>query len=39
LDFVEQPHIFNRDSGLVGEGRDQLNLPFGEGSHTGAVHD
>src|SRR6516164_9336305 len=37
LDFVEETNILNRDSGLVGEGRSQLNLPFGEGSHTGAA--
>src|SRR5215470_7722855 len=30
LDFVKQPHILDRDRGLVGEGRDQLNLPIGE---------
>ena len=27
LDFVEQPHVLDRDRGLVGEGLDQLDLP------------
>ena len=26
LDFVEQPHVLDRDHGLVGERRDQLDL-------------
>src|SRR5262249_48120349 len=26
LDFVEEPHVLNRDCGLVGERRDQLDL-------------
>ena len=30
LDFVEQPHVLDRDHRLVGEGRDQLDLLVGE---------
>ena len=30
LDFVEQPHILDRDHRLVGEGLDQLDLFLGE---------
>ena len=27
LDFVEQPHVLDRDRRLVGEGGDKLDLP------------
>ena len=30
LDFVEQPHVLNRDHRLVGEGFDQLDLLVGK---------
>src|SRR6516225_972524 len=30
LDFVEQPHVLDGDRGLIGEGRDQLDLLVGE---------
>src|SRR5262249_8198357 len=30
LDFIEQPHVLDRDHSLVGEGRDQFNLLIGE---------
>ena len=30
LDFVEQPHVFDRDHRLVGEGLDQLDLLAGK---------
>ena len=33
LDFVEQADILNGDCGLVGECRDQLDLPVGEWPH------
>ena len=36
LDFVEQPHVLDRDHRLVGEGRDQLDLLVGERPHLGA---
>ena len=36
LDFVEQPHVLDRDHRLVGEGRDQLDLLVGERPHVGA---
>ena len=28
--FLKQPHVFNRDDGLVGEGFDKGNLSLGE---------
>ena len=34
LDFVEQPHVLDRDHGLVGEGLDQLDLLLGEHPHV-----
>ena len=34
LDFVEQPHVLDRDHRLVGEGRDQLDLLVGERPHA-----
>ena len=34
LDFVEQPHVLDRDHRLVGEGRDQLDLLVGERPHV-----
>src|SRR5262249_48907857 len=36
LDFVEQPHVFDRDRRLVGKSRYQLDLLFGEWPHLGA---
>ena len=36
LDFVEQPHVLDRDHRLVGEGGDQLDLLVGERPHLGA---
>ena len=33
LDFVEQPHVLDRDHRLVGEGRHQLDLLLGERPH------
>src|SRR5207248_11510491 len=32
-EFVQQPRILNRDDGLVGKCRHQLDLLFGEGIH------
>src|SRR5215471_2955387 len=39
LDFLEQPHVLNRDHALVGEGRGKLDLPIGEPSHRAAYQD
>ena len=39
LDFVEQPHILNRDHRLVGEGLHQLDLLVGEWSHFLPIND
>jgi hypothetical protein len=36
LDLLEQPHILDRDHGLVGEGRDELDLLLREGAHVRA---
>src|SRR5262249_44075040 len=33
LDFIEQTHVLDRDSGLVGKGHHQLNLPVCECPH------
>ena len=33
MDFVEQPHVLDRDHRLVGEGGDQLDLLVGERFH------
>ena len=33
LHLVEQPHVLDRDDGLVGEGRDELDLLVGERLH------
>ena len=33
LDFLEQPHVLDRDRRLVGEGRNQLDLLVGEWPH------
>jgi hypothetical protein len=33
LHFIEQPHVLDRDHGLVGKGGDQLDLLGGERSH------
>ena len=38
LDFVEQPHVLDRDHRLVGKGRDQLDLLVGERLHRAAHH-
>src|SRR5262249_47611653 len=35
LDFVEQPHVLDRDGRLVSKRTDQLDLLFGEGSRFG----
>ena len=37
LHLVEQPHVFDRDDGLVGEGRDQLDLALRERNRRGAA--
>ena len=36
LHRLEQPHVLDRDHRLVGEGRDQLDLPVGERPHRRA---
>ena len=36
LHLVEQPHVLDGDHGLVGECRDELDLPFGERLHVRA---
>src|SRR6516165_7751705 len=33
LNLIEQPHVLDRDSGLVGKGHHQFNLPVGEWPH------
>ena len=33
LDFVEQPHVLDRDHRLVGEGGQEFDLPIGKGAH------
>ena len=33
LNFVEQPHVLDRDHRLIGENGDQLDLPLGEWAH------
>ena len=38
LHLVEQPHVLDRDHGLVGEGLHQLDLLVGERPHLGATH-
>ena len=38
LEFLEQPHVLDRDHRLVGEGRDQLDLLVGEGPDLGPPH-
>src|SRR5689334_14029619 len=38
LDFIEQPHVFDGDHGLVGECRGQFDLSFSKGSHTGPAY-
>src|SRR5712692_7376564 len=30
LQFLEQPHVLDRDNGLVGKGLEHGNLPFGK---------
>jgi hypothetical protein len=37
LHLVEQPHVFDRDHRLVGEGLDQLDLLLGERLHASAL--
>ena len=39
LHLVEQAHVLDRDHGLVGEGRHELDLPVGEGPHIERVRD
>src|SRR6516164_8658971 len=39
LNFVEETYILNRDSGLVGECRDQFDLLVGEWLHFRACQD
>ena len=34
LDLVEHPHVLDRDRGLVGEGRTELDLLVGEAAAT-----
>jgi hypothetical protein len=36
LHLVEQPHVLNRDHGLVGERRSELDLLVGEGPYDAA---
>ncbi len=36
LDFIEQPHVLDRDRRLVSKRTDQFDLLFGERSHLGA---
>src|SRR5262245_66577842 len=33
LQLLEQPHVLDRDDGLVGEGLEKLHLSVAEGSH------
>ena len=35
LQLFEQPHVLDRDHGLVGEGRYEFDLTVGEGLHRG----
>ena len=37
LEFLEQPHVFDGDHRLVGEGFEQLDLRRGEGTHLDAT--
>src|SRR3974377_1744900 len=37
LDFFKQPHVFNCDHGLVGEGGYQLDFLVGKGPHPGST--
>ena len=37
LEFLEQPHVLDRDHRLVGEGFKQLDLRRGEGTHLDAT--
>ena len=37
LEFLEQPHVLDRDHGLIGEGFEQLDLRRSEGTHLGAT--
>ena len=36
-ELLEQPHIFDGDQRLVGEGFKKLDLRWGEGAHLGAT--
>ena len=36
-EFLEQPHVLNRDHSLVGEGFEKLDLRRGEGAHLDAT--
>ena len=38
LDLLEQPHVLDRDDGLVGEGFEQRDLLLGERPHFGAAN-
>jgi hypothetical protein len=38
LDLLEQPHVLDRDDGLVGEGRDEGDLAVVEGFDSRATH-
>ena len=37
LHLVEQPHVLDRDHGLVGEGLDQRDLSLGEPARLGST--
>ncbi len=37
LQLLEQPDVLDGDHGLVGEGRDKVDLPFGVRLHTGTT--
>ena len=39
FEFLEQPHILNRDHRLVGEGFEELDLRRSEGAHLDATCD
>ena len=39
LEFLEQPHVLDRDHRLVGEGFEKLDLRRGKGAHLGATCD
>ena len=39
LEFLEQPHVLDRDHGLIGKGFEELDLRRGEGAHLDATRD